>query len=72
MWLLSWIREGKQQKILIEESDTVLDYLIHNKDIGLLIEYIPRYAKSDPKAPKKESTSTRLIPLSDTTYKEDK
>jgi hypothetical protein len=69
MWLLSYIAEGKQHKILIQELDDMRDYIKLNKDIGFLIEYIDIFVKPSP-VPKKESTSTRLIPLSDTTQKD--
>ena len=70
MWLLSWIRDGKQQKLLFSELNDVMEYFTFVKDIGFLVEYIPVFIKPDPKAPKKESTYNRLVPLSDTTQKD--
>ena len=69
MWLLSWIREGKQHKILFDNEVLAITHCKANKDVGMLIEFIPIFVPKDP-APKKESTSTRLIPLSDTIQKD--
>lgn len=72
MWLLSWIRDGKQQKLLFSELNDVMEYFTFVKDIGFLVEYIPVFIKPS-QAPKKEPDSyRRLVPLSDTTYKEEK
>jgi hypothetical protein len=73
MWLLSWIQDGKQKKILVKEDSDLVDYYLKlNQDIGFLIEKIPIFIRPDPRAPKKEPTYNRLVPLSDTTYKEEK
>ena len=72
MWLLSWIRDGKQHKLLLNELEDLIKQAYTNRDIGMLIEFVPIYEKPS-QAPKKEPDSyRRLVPLSDTTYKEEK
>jgi hypothetical protein len=69
MWLLSWIREGKQHKMLFNLLEDVNEHIRTNFDIGMLIEHIEVY-KKPTQAPKKEPTYTRLVPLSDTITKD--
>jgi hypothetical protein len=66
MWLLSWIREGKQHKMLFQDMLHAAAHCKANEDTGIFIEKVQVFVPKDP-SPKKESTSSqRLIPLSDT------
>jgi len=72
MWLLSWIQDNKQQKFLFQELSTLAEYT-KGFTIGFFVEKVVVFVPKDSKAPPKESDSyRRLVPLSDTTYKEEK